>query len=39
MCEPRVAKTKVTTAENIAETKMHTNNSRESNSKCEAKFI
>jgi len=39
MCEPRVVKTKATTAENIAKTKMYTNNSRERNSKCKAKLI
>jgi len=39
MCESRVVKTKATTAENIAKTKMYTNNSRERNSKCKAKSI
>jgi len=31
LCEPRVVKTKATTAENFAETKMYKNNSRERN--------
>jgi len=39
MREPRVVKTKATTAENFAKTKMYTNNSRERNSKCKAMLI
>jgi len=39
MCEPRVVKTKATTAENIAKTKMYTNNSHERNSECKASQI
>ena len=39
MCEPRVVKTKATTAENIAGGKMYTNNSHERNSKFKAKLI
>jgi len=38
-CEPRAVETKANTAENVAETKMYTNNLRERNSKCEAKLI
>jgi len=39
VCEPRVVKTKANTAENIAKTKMYTNNPREGNSKCKAKLL